>query len=277
MHKLLLLLLVTTTITTTTAVATTHASTLLALVLVNGSRFRLRIRPRQCFFQGMETPVLSPEELARMRCPVIHLDDEESSSLTPVALAGERVLGRGWYADGDARMDGEGAPDVFHECRGVRPENDDDDDPLMRGPMRFAGIEGPQEHEAIEGSGTQSTEPAPCTPPSRGRLFNSNGAFLTPDKPARPAGSTPGSEAPRLGPAGSDSTRLRPEEPEAKKSRSSFVSPVRALPVFGQALQAPPTYAASLKDLPAVADKAECSGTQLHEELEVIPGRPSVQ
>ena len=127
----------------------------------------------------METPVLSPEELARLRCPVIHLDDEESSSLNPVALAGERVLGLGWYADGDARMDGEGAPDVFHDCRGMRPDKDEDDDPLMRGPMRLAGIKGPRALEAVEGPSTQSTEPAPCTPPSRGRLFSSNGAFDT--------------------------------------------------------------------------------------------------
>ena len=176
--------------------------------------------PASGLLQGMETPVLSPEELARMRCPVIHLDAEEGSSLNPVALAGERVLGLGWYADGDARMDGEGAPDVFHECRGVRPDNDDDDDPLMRGPMRLAGIEGPKERDATEGSGTQSTEPAPCTRPCRGRLFNSNGAFLTPEKPARRSGPAPRPEAPLFGPANSDSARLRLEESEPKKPRS---------------------------------------------------------
>ena len=51
-----------------------------------------RKNPLVLFSSGMETPVLSPEELARMRCPMNHLDDEESSSLNPVALAGERVL-----------------------------------------------------------------------------------------------------------------------------------------------------------------------------------------
>ena len=80
------------------------------------------------------------------------------------------------------------------------------------------------------------------------------------------------SEAPRPGVAGPDSTRLRPEEPELKKPRSSFVSPVRALPVFGQALQAPPTYAASV-----TTAKAECSGTQLDEDLEAIPGPPGLR
>ena len=58
-------------------------------------------------------------------------------------------------------------------CRGVM-KPDDDDDPLMRGPMRLAGIGGPGD----DGPDTPSIEPAPRTPPSKGRLLNSNGAFL---------------------------------------------------------------------------------------------------
>ena len=62
---------------------------------------------------------------------------------------------------------------------------------------------------------------------------------------------------------------MRVDEPEAKKPGSSLLSPPRTLPVLGQALQAPPTYAAGSATLSA---PGPVSSTQLDEDHEVIPG-----
>ena len=69
----------------------------------------------------METPVLSAAELAAIRCPVIHLDDEDSDS--PVTRAPvDRCAVEAPYDDAAEGAVGDG---FFEDCR-------DDKDVLMK-------------------------------------------------------------------------------------------------------------------------------------------------
>ena len=64
-------------------------------------------------------------------------DEDSSSVLRPAA--GERGLGLGWYSDGGAYMHETAEADEFHDCRGP-PRNDDEEDPLMRGPLELSRL-----------------------------------------------------------------------------------------------------------------------------------------
>ena len=68
----------------------------------------------------METPALSEEELRRLRCPVISLEDDDDSSSALLPAAGEGGPGLGWYSDGGLRMPDAARVDneEFHDCRG---------------------------------------------------------------------------------------------------------------------------------------------------------------